>query len=221
MPRPLALACRREWIARRVVAGRGHREGDIQLLPRFVRSTDVCWDIGASTGTYTLPLSRLAAQVVAFEPVRHSFEILEQVKRRAGLRNVTTKQLAIGDVDGTGRMTIPIDGFYGGYYLAGLDDTGEVEVPIATIDRLIQDGLPEPDFIKCDVENAEARVVTGARSLIARRHPIWLLETFEDELLPLMESLGYAAYIHVGGDRIERVHARNPKWRNYLFLPAP
>lgn len=186
-----------------------------------MRSTDVCWDIGASTGTYTLPLSHLAARVFAFEPVSHSFDILEQVVRRADLRNVTTQQLAIGDVNGTARMTIPIDGFYGGYYLAGLDDGGPLAVPIATIDRLIQDGLPEPDFIKCDVEGAEARVIKGAASLIARRHPIWLLETFEDDVLPLMESLGYAGHVHVGGDRIDRVSARNPRWRNYLFLPAP
>jgi len=79
--------------------------------------------------------------------------------------------------------------------------------------------VPEPDFIKCDVEGAETRVLDGARSLIARRHPIWLLETFEDHVVPRMISLGYAAYVHVGNGRLEPVQARTPQHRNYFFVP--
>jgi len=92
-------------------------------------------------------------------------------------------------------------------------------VPSATVDGLIAQGVPEPDFIKCDVEGAEGRVIDGARSLIARRHPIWLLETFNDEVPVLMESLGYAMHVHAEDGQIVRVHARTPA-RNYLFLPA-
>jgi len=219
LPPPLALAIRREWLVRRVANERGPLEGEIRLLPKFVRPTDVCWDIGANSGTYTVPLSRLAAQVFAFEPVPHSFGILEQVRTRARLRNVTIRREAIADVEGPGRMTIPTEGFYGGFYLAALDDGGEVPVSTASIDGLIARGMPEPDFIKCDVEGAETRVLDGARSLIARRHPIWLLETFEDHVVPLMISLGYAAYVHVGNGRLEPVQARTPQHRNYFFVP--
>jgi hypothetical protein len=116
-------------------------------------------------------------------------------------------------------MTIPTEGFYGGFYLAALDDGGEVPVSTASIDGLIARGMPEPDFIKCDVEGVETRVLDGARSLIARRHPIWLLETFEDHVVPRMISLGYAAYVHVGNGRLEPVQARTPQHRNYFFVP--
>ncbi len=220
LPAPLALALRQEWLARRVVAEAGRLEGEIQVLPKFVRPTDVCWDIGANAGTYTLALSRLASRVLAFEPIPHNFEILETVKKRARLSNVSIQRLAIGDVEGSGRMTIPIDGFYGGYYLAALDDQGHLSVSLASIDGLIAKGLPQPDFIKCDVEGAETRVINGARSLIARHHPIWLLETFEDDVLALMHSLGYVAHVHVGNGQLERVQVRKPTHRNYLFLPA-
>ena len=117
-------------------------------------------------------------------------------------------------------MAIPIDGFYGGFYLAALDESGNVPVTMASIDGLIARGLPEPTFIKCDVEGAETRVVEGARLLIERCHPTWLLETFEDHVPPLMASLGYAAYVHTGHGRLERVHARMTQHRNYFFVEA-
>lgn len=219
LPRALALRLRREWLARRVVNGRGYREGDVEFLPQLLKPTDICWDIGANSGTYTAPMSRLAAKVFAFEPVPHNFEILEAVTRLGRLHNVAARRIAISDASGTARMSIPTEGFYGGYYMAALDAAGALEVQTATIDGLIAEGVPEPDFIKCDVEGAEARVVNGARSLIARRHPVWLLETFEDAVLTLMESLGYSTHVHLEDGRIVRVRARTEA-RNYLFLPA-
>jgi rRNA pseudouridine-1189 N-methylase Emg1 (Nep1/Mra1 family) len=55
--------------------------------------------------------------------------------------------------------------------------------------------------------------------LIAGRHPVWLLETFEDSMLPLMASLGYDAYVHTEDDRLVGVSQRTEQ-RNYLFLPT-
>jgi FkbM family methyltransferase len=215
----IALRARREWLARRVVKGKGYKEGDVELLPRLLKPTDICWDIGANAGTYTVPMSRLAARVYAFEPIQHSFEILETVKRLGHLKNVSTHQIAISNTNGTARMRIPVDGFYGGYYLAAFDSRGTLEVQTRTIDGLIGDGLPEPDLIKCDVEGAEVLVLEGARALIARRHPIWLLETFEDSVLRLMESLGYSTYVHAEDGRLLKVAARTEA-RNYLFVAA-
>jgi FkbM family methyltransferase len=220
IPTPIALAVRREWVARRVAWDLEQLETDIALLPQYVRSTDVCWDIGASSGTYTVALSRLAARVLAFEPIPHSFDILERVTERAGLKNVSTARLAIADTNGPARMSVPSEGFYGGYYMAALDDRGTVPVTTASIDQLIALGWPEPDFIKCDVEGAEGRVLDGARSLIARRHPLWLLETFDDEMFPRARSLGYATYVNIGNGEMEPVQSRRVTERNYWLLPV-
>src|SRR5438128_1809333 len=102
--------------------------------------------------------------------------------------------------------------------MAALDESGTLDVQTATIDGLIGRGLADPDFIKCDVENAERGVIEGARRLIARRHPVWLLETFDDDVLPLMESLGSVTHVHAEDGRIVRVSARTTA-RNYVFLP--
>src|SRR5438093_1045895 len=122
LPQRLALRLRREWLARQVASGEGpHFEDDIPLLKTFVKPTDVCWDIGANAGTYTLHLSRLAAHVFAFEPVPHSFEILRDVTKHARLANVDARSLALSDKVAHAKMAIPVAGFYGGFYMASLD----------------------------------------------------------------------------------------------------
>jgi FkbM family methyltransferase len=219
LPIPLALAIRREWMARRLAAGRAYQERDVALLPRFIHSGDTCWDIGANAGMYTLPMSRLAARVVAFEPIPYNREILGRVVTLARLQNVALREEAVAERAGDARMSVPTLGFYAGYYMAALDNAGGIAVRTASIDGLIAAGLPEPSFIKCDVEGAEIRVLEGARALIARRHPIWLLETFDDTVLPLMKSLGYVAHVHVGEGRLQPVEARDDEYLNYLFAP--
>jgi len=97
LPEGMSLRLRREWLARRIAAGTAHFEDDVPLLKRYVKPTDVCWDIGANTGTYTLHLSRLARQVFAFEPVPHNLDILRDVRKRAGLENVIISSLALSD----------------------------------------------------------------------------------------------------------------------------
>jgi FkbM family methyltransferase len=218
LPQAIALRLRREWLSRRIAAGHGHLENDIALLQDYVRPTDVCWDIGANSGTYALHLSRLAAQVFAFEPVPHNYQILRDVKTRAHLDNVVTRQLALSDTIGRSRMAVPVEGFYGGFYLAGFDDDGPIEVATSTIDALVADGVPEPDFIKCDVEGAERLVIAGAQHYLARRRPIWLLETFCDDIVPLMRSLGYSAHTRDADNRLVEVSARVHE-RNYWFFP--
>jgi FkbM family methyltransferase len=219
LPKSVALRLRQEWLARQVASGKGHREGEIELLPQLVKPDFVCWDIGANTGTYTIALSRLAARVIAFEPVPHSFATVRQVVALAHLRNVELHTLAMSDMKGRARFSVPSEGFYGGYYLASFDDAGELEVETDTIDGLIGRGVPEPDFIKCDVEGAEKRVIAGARGLLARRTPGWLLETFDPTVLPLMESFGYATHVRTAGNTLKRVSAFDERSRNYVFLP--
>jgi Methyltransferase FkbM domain len=52
-----------------------------------------------------------------------------------------------------------------------------------TLDRLIASGtVPEPDFVKMDVEGAEATVLSGAEALLMGRRPHLIIETHSVEL---------------------------------------
>lgn len=218
LPKPVALRLRQEWLARQVASGKGHREGEIELLPRLVKPNFICWDIGANTGTYTIALSRLAKAVIAFEPVPHSFATVRQVTELAHLTNVELHRTAMSDARGHSRFSVPSEGFYGGYYRASFDAAGALEVETDTIDGLIARGVPEPDFIKCDVEGAEKPVIAGARGLLARRRPVWLLETFDPTVLPLMESFGYTTHVRTTDNTLRRVSAFDARSRNYFFI---
>src|SRR5262245_4365442 len=92
LPQPLALAVRREVRVRTVANGRGYHEREIALRPRFVRRAHICWDVGASSGTYALAMARLSSHVYAFEPIPHSFETLERVMKLTGCPNATIRR---------------------------------------------------------------------------------------------------------------------------------
>ena len=201
--------------------GKAHIENEVRLLPQLVSRSSICWDIGANVGMYTVALSPLARRVIAFEPVPHNLGTLRQAIRLAGVKNVDVHALALSDATRTARFSVPVNqGFYGGYYIAAFHEQGELEVRTSTIDALIRDGLPAPDFIKCDVEGAETQVINGARGLLSRARPVWLLETFEPSVLPLMESLGYTAHIRTPDNTLARVSSVRDDCRNYIFLPT-
>ena len=182
-------------------------------------SRPMCAGTSAPTSElYTLHLSQLASKVFAFEPVPHSVDTLRFVTKRARLDNVVISQLALSDRVGRARMAVPTDGFYGGFYLARLDTGGELDVEVSTIDALIASGVPEPDFIKCDVEGAELLVLAGATRLLARRRPIWLLETFDDAVVDRVRSFGYSGPYARWRQSTDR--GRNARPRAQLLVPA-
>jgi hypothetical protein len=80
--------------------------------------------------------------------------------------------------------------------------------------------VPEPDFIKCDVEGDESRVLAGARELLKRRRPICLLETFEDDVVKQLRSLGYSAHVRDDDNQLVEAATRVHE-RNYWFFPTP
>jgi FkbM family methyltransferase len=150
--------------------------------------------------------------------VPNNFDILRDVTKHARLTNVVSRSLALSDKVSRARMAVPVEGFYGGFSLASFDTAGALDVETSTIDALIAQGMPEPAFIKCDVEGVEDLVLDGARAFLKRRHPIWLLETFRDDIVARMRSLGYSAHSRDSRNRLVEVTGLAQD-RNYWFFP--
>ncbi|MBW3561344.1 MAG: FkbM family methyltransferase [Actinobacteria bacterium] len=172
-------------------------EEELAILGRFVGPGAVCVDIGASYGTYTVPLARLTAPggwVHAFEPRRRSRAVLWSAVRALTPGNVSIHDIGLSDHSGTDtivtprrRWFLPVPGrtflkgtLEDGYYEGFLDEfvgASEHHVEVTTLDQLVDEGLvARADLVKIDVEGAELRVCAGAEHTLERFSPVVICE---------------------------------------------
>lgn len=168
---------------------------ELNFLAQLLTPDAVVIDAGANIGTHTVWFAQHAAQVVAFEPQRISYQTLNANVALNSLLNVLTFNAAVGGKNG--RITVPIRDQYkpnnfGGVPLAGVTE-GE-SVQLITIDSL---NLPRCDLIKADVEGMEAELLIGAAETIAKFRPLLYMEAdgaqAKDAIKALFD-LGYDCY---------------------------
>lgn len=188
------------WLTRRLVTLAPSLEKEMLALPALVRPGDVCFDVGASFGTYTVLLARLVrpgGRVHAVEPRPRSLRVLAVVNRLLTAGNVEVHPIALSDrgdqeviVTPRRRWFLPVpgrtflkgsleagpEGYYPGW---GEEFGGAAErvVTTQTLDGLAGDnGIDRVDFVKLDVEGAELRVLVGAEAALMRHRPVVLCE---------------------------------------------
>ncbi len=225
----LQQALRRYHLSRKIIKDRYVREPEMDALEGLIAPGDVVADIGANAGSYTKQFSRLVGphgRVYSFEPIPETFEVLQHVVRRAGLENVFIFQIALGPHARYGRMVIPQQDGFTGYYLAHFAEPGDtgkvVGVTVKAFDGLTKDqGIDRLDFIKCDVEGSELDVLHGSADLILRFKPGWLIEvsraTSEEVFEFLVNRHGYRAYVYRGG-LVPTPTYRDKEYSNYFFV---
>jgi len=159
-----------------------HDESEIELLPFLVDPERQAIDVGANIGRYTLPLSRRAAHVHAFEPHPR----LAAVLRATFPSRATIYEAAASDRNGMTQLHIPLvdgreDQGIASVETGAFDDTfegsfGSLDVRTLTLDSLSDCNI---GFIKIDVEGHEMSVLQGAEKLLARWRPTVLVEVEE------------------------------------------
>ncbi|MEU4447901.1 FkbM family methyltransferase [Actinosynnema sp. NPDC050801] len=219
-------------------------EPELIGLRDVVRPGDVCVDIGAALGLYTVSLSRLVGPqgtVHSIEPLVFAHPALSFLLRPREGRNVVRHAVALGVSEGRELMSVPVR--HGtpvtgrSFLTSGADGLGsnaefadhlEVLVRTDTLDRFCAaNAIDRLDFVKADVEGAELRVLQGGSETIERFRPKLLLEIEERHVL----RFGYRARDVRDwlADRGYRMHAwhRNTwrpvdriddRVRNYLFV---
>jgi FkbM family methyltransferase len=131
---------------------------------------DVFYDIGAHGGLYTLTyLAHRGGTVHSFEPQPE--ELLVNL-RLNGQPTDRVHAVALGDRAGTVRMTTRerssnhVDAV-----------AGEREVPIVRLDDYGREhALPNPRWIKIDIEGMELPALRGAEALLRRAQPVVICE---------------------------------------------
>jgi FkbM family methyltransferase len=221
-------------------------EPELIGLREVVRPGDVCVDIGAALGLYTVSLSRLVGPqgtVHSIEPLVFAHPTLSFLLRPREGRNVVRHSVALGVSEGRDVMSVPVR--HGApvtgrsFLTAGADGLGsnaeftdhlEVLVRTDTLDRFCAaNAIDRLDFVKADVEGAELRVLEGGAETIERLRPKLLLEVEERHV----RRFGYRAgdvqdWLAERGYRMHAWHRTawrpvdriDDRIRNYLFVPA-
>ncbi|MDB6058883.1 MAG: hypothetical protein JWO95_2727 [Verrucomicrobiales bacterium] len=173
----------------------------------------VIWDVGAHFGYHSLAFAQLGATVKAFEPNSANLDVLNQnLKRNPRLAaRIQTCTTALSNADGatTFNASLSIDGSSSGSHLANAQTPysaetvaqfQQVTVRAARADSIVRTKeLPPPDYIKVDVEGAEAMVLQGATQLLKEHRPTLFIEVHHIcvmcDLRVILDNAGYSVEI--------------------------
>lgn len=177
-----------------------HYEAILEAMYRRVIAPGHCvYDIGCHAGRHARPFLELtgpAGRVIGFEPIpamaaqlrslaaaHPTFDIHETaLSNRAG-------RTSFAFAEGTPEESGLIERQFNHPELA---QVRQIEVAVNRLDDFAAaQGLPDPDYVKIDVEGAELDVLEGARGLLARARPILSVE---------YGAPGYAPYGHTAED---------------------
>jgi len=164
---------------------------EFAFLDQVLEPGMVFFDVGANDGYFTLFAARRvgpAGRVVAVEPSSRERVNLQRNVESNGLTNVSVVPLALGAALGTANLRLA-KGTHSGHNTlgnfahAGVQTESFEEVKVDTLDAVAARlELTRVDFIKLDVEGAEASVVDGAREVLRKMRPTLLLEINEAAL---------------------------------------
>jgi FkbM family methyltransferase len=186
-------------------------------IRRLPSSNKVVYDIGANFGAFTLYFLKNSGErgrVVAFEPIKKNCDdILENVRiNKLDMNKLTVIPMGLGSnrrketltFDPMNTSRASFDAAIGGQIKAVKGSTQE-EIEVDSLDNVIvRYSLPNPDFVKIDVEGFESEVLRGMTYLIKSARPQLLIEMHGiDEnhkqknacdVVGFLESAGYSMF---------------------------
>ena len=175
-------------------------EAEFARLAEWLNPGDWSIDVGANLGVYTLGMSKLvgpAGRVLSLEPIPETFELLAANCTASTCRNVTLISAAASSTAGVVGMAVPVQATGRNYYEASIQESVNGDgyhVLCVTLDSLPITG--RVSLIKIDAEGHEAKVIDGAKAIIARDRPTIIAEGLRSH--PLFDELGYVGE-HVDG----------------------
>jgi len=198
-------------IERKMLSGE-YEVSTSQIINKFVREGDVCFDIGANVGPIMFYLARKATsrgKIYAFEPGPPIFERLASNVsfNPKYCESIIIENLGVGEKNSQLHWSEELRyvGRGNGSLRIG-PDYRNIIVDVVSLDSYCQKkGIEGIDFIKIDVEGMEYEVLKGAKTVLEKYQPIIYYETLPQiektlgfpvftEIKNLLESLNYKFY---------------------------
>ena len=199
------------WIKRAKYSG--YSVGDYEFegehsavgaLQSIMRAGDICWDIGAHHGYYSLCMAALGARyVIAFEPRGANVEAILEMTAANGLEvPIVVEEAVVTDHTGMSAFRMhPQDSSWGRLaeerpsWWQGPDQQArageEIErmVRATMIDTFTSQTLYLPDVLKIDVEGAEVEVLRGGLFTLQKYQPSILLSVHRGLMETVLDVL--------------------------------
>lgn len=208
------------------------KEKDFLYFLNLIPVNKSALDIGANIGVMSYYLSKKLKhqKIYAFEPQPDNLKIINKIIKFFSLKNVLLFDVALGNINGTIEMVLPIEGkakLHGLSHVCHetIEDFNNGEkcnVLIKTLDDIEELKQIKIGGIKLDVENFEFFVLEGGKNLISENKPIIYTELWENQnrekCFVLLQNLGYSCKILVKKELIDYNPAINHS-QNFFFIP--
>jgi FkbM family methyltransferase len=128
-------------------------------------------DCGTFIGYYSVRMSKVFKKVISFEPNPATLPLLYENLSLNNVTNVKVHEVAVGDVKSKAVLKLR----RGMSTLLDVDCCSKTEVAVDTLDNLLA-GEDKIDLIKLDVEGYEEKVLLGAKNIISKHKPLFIIE---------------------------------------------
>ena len=154
------------------------------VIKNLVKPGDVVLDIGANIGYYTVIMSKIVGKtgkVLAFEPTKHFFDVLQSTVEINNLTNVQLYDFGISDNNSESEISI---GEHSAtiHWLKDSERNGGIPISVEQIilkrldDIISSMNIDKLDFIKIDVDGHEPAFLDGAWETLNKYKPTILME---------------------------------------------
>ena len=159
-----------------------------RVFEQYIDKDSIVIEGGCHIGSHSVKLSKLSKELICFEPLRQSNDLLKKnlklnncdnvIVYNAGISDKLSKTkfawMPFGNVGASGLDDNPM-GIPGG--ASNIDSDESYDVDLNNIDYL---GLEKLDFIKLDVEGYEPRAINGGINTITKFRPVIVLECWSN-----------------------------------------
>jgi FkbM family methyltransferase len=173
-------------------------------LRQLINPGDTVIEVGANIGSHTVGLAKRVGpqgRVIAFEPQRACFSLLQSQIALNELSNILAFNWGVGEKTATfyaRRIDYAKPGNFGGVTLADAPSPQHEAVAVIRLDDHYRD--IKVHLMKIDVEGMEGQVIDGARELIMKSRPRLYVENDRvansPALIRRLFDLGYRLWWH-------------------------
>jgi len=162
----LAVDPRDFGVSRSLLRGGSYDWPEVCLLSRLIGADSTLVVVGAHLGALLIPIALRSAarKIVAFEPSPNNYRLLKINLAINDLDAVTVHNTAVGEREG--QVGFTLNSINSGN--SRVSSSGEVMVPVVTLDSALSGDTTEIDLLVMDVEGFEVYAIRGGARVLAR-----------------------------------------------------